>query len=80
MADAIITLTIPEEEAQRVINAINDLYFIPIERDKDGIPLLTDAEWIKNALKEVVIKLVQKHETLVARDLATVEADYDIIS
>lgn len=78
MADAIITLRIPEAKVQRVVNAMKKSRSIPV--DEEGKPLFTDNQWAKERLRLFVVETVQRTETLTAKEAVAVNMDNDLVA
>jgi len=67
-----INFTIPNEKIQRVIDAIKSQW--PVEEG------FTDAQWAKEAIRRMIINLVQSYELEQAKEDAFVDKDNSIIS
>ena len=75
-----ITFTIPDEKVQRVVDAINGLFPVPV--DKNGDPLFTEGQWTKEKLRRYIIYLVHLYEQREAQREAKelIERDDNIVS
>ena len=84
--DTKITLTIPEENLERVINAIKGLNPIPqVNTSPEGEPVVmenefTDNQWAKEVLKNWAISQVHKYENNIAKQQAKVSWDDTLIN
>lgn len=74
---ATITITIPNPQVQRVLDAIADLY--PIPEISPGVPQYTKAEWSREWLKRLIRRTVSRYETKQAQIAAVVAEDPTIV-
>ena len=87
-----ITLTIPDEKLQDVIDAIIHKFripqitnpaFITVEATPDEEPRInefTDAQWAKEALRREVVKAVKDHKTYKAIKALDIQSDDTTVS
>ena len=73
-----ITFTIPDAKLPRIIAAIKGLYPIPV--DDDGVPLFTDAQWGKEAVRWWLVKSVARWEQRQALDAVAYQEEDDIVT
>lgn len=82
----ILQFTIPDVQAQRIINAMKNLYAIPhvlIDLNNPSMgtkPLFTDAQWAKECVRRWLIEQVQIHEYQKAMEQVVVSKDDSIVS
>lgn len=73
-----ITITIPDGQVQRVLDAISGIN--PIPRDPvTGNPLFTKGQWAREWLKRIIRKTVARYETQQAQLSAVVPEDNTIV-
>lgn len=72
MADTTITLTIPEANVNRIIAAIKATY--PIENG------FTDNQWVKESIRRIIIRDVQRYENEIAREAAIIQSDDTLVN
>ena len=75
---ATITLTIPDEKLQRIIDATK--FFNPIPLDENEEPEFTDNQWAKEILRREIIRKVQRHENYQAKKEVSIQADDNLVS
>ncbi len=80
-----ITLTIPDEKLQRVINATKWFHPIPqINTGTEEEPVMenefTDNQWAKESLKRYMIKQVRRFEINQAKEAVSIQADNELVS
>ena len=63
-----ITLNIPAQHVNRVLDAVKGMYPIPV--DENGDPTHTDAEWGKKILEDYLKSIVKRYEQRQAMDTA----------
>ena len=73
-----ITITIPHEKIQKVIDALKTLY--PIPEDEDSNPIFTDQDWVKESIRRFVVKTVARWEQQQAVKEISFTLDEDIAS
>ncbi len=81
-----LTFTIPDTQAQRIIDTMKNLYAIPqvpvdpADPGKGMKNQFTDAQWAKECVRRWIVEQVQKWENLKAAVQVIVTADNSIIS
>jgi len=74
-----ITLTIPDNKLQKVLDAFEEKYPIPI--DENDAPLYTQSAWAKEQIRQFIIKTVLKREQRIARaSFVDAVADDDVVT
>jgi len=61
-----IILDIPEDQKQRIIDAVKGLFPVPLS--STGEPLFSDAAWAKERFRRMIIQTVYAYETKVATE------------
>ncbi len=91
MANKIITLTIPSEKVQRVIDATKFLHKIPQIADPNWIdpedgssaPMInefTDNQWAKEAWRRYIIAQVKRYEVFKAKEEVNIDSDDTLLA
>ena len=71
-----ITISIPTDKAQKVMDAFGHIF--PCPKDDKGKDLYTPAAWIKKKLKEFIIDVVQRYEKRQA--ISKIKIDENLIA
>ena len=85
MVNKIITLTIPSEKLQRVIDATKFLHPIPqVNTGTEEEPVMenefTDNQWTKEAWRRYIIAQVKRYEVYKAKEEVNIESDDTLLS
>ena len=73
-----VILNIPNNKIPRIIAAFKGLY--PIPNDEAGEPLFNDNAWGKESIRRFIIRSVARYETKIAKELAVVAQEDDLVS
>lgn len=73
-----VTLTIPDEQIERILSALEGLYPIPV--DSEGIPLFTANQWGKESIRRWLITQVARWETKQVKEAAVVAEEDDLVT
>lgn len=68
----ILTFNVPDDKVSRVVDAMNGLYECP--------ETFTKAQWAKECIRQFVMKVVSRWETICAQEEAKVSIDTSIIT
>jgi len=76
MADAIITITIPDAKVETAKTGFLKIY-PNVEMTEDEIPVekYTDVQWIREQIRRIIIRDVRRGLQMVANEAASVEND-----
>ncbi len=73
-----VSFNIPEDKVSRVVAALK--YFYPVPEDEDGVPLFTDNQWAKEAIRRYIIILERRHRVCLAENAIDIDKDDDLLS
>ncbi len=73
-----IKFIIPDEKLDRIVEAMKGRYKIP--KDENGVALFTDTEWVKEAVRRLIVRDVYIYEAKKAIEVAIVEKGDELLS
>ncbi len=73
-----ITLTIPDNQVSRIVDAMTGLF--PIPQDTEGVKEFTDSQWAKEKVRRWIIEQVKRWENYVAREAVDIQPDNELVS
>ena len=76
MADAIITITIPDAKVETAKTGFLKIY-PNVEMTEDEVPVskYTDVQWIREQVRRIIIRDIRRGLQMVANEAASVESD-----
>jgi len=79
-----VTITIPDEKLERVVNALIGLYPIPLiddlENEGEKIPEFAENQWAKQCVINFLKRSVARYEQREAKDAIVYNEDGTIVS
>ena len=79
MADKVITLTIPDAKVAVALQGFLAIYPND-EKDENEDPIYTDAEWVNERIRRLVVRDIRRGLQLLANQAAVVAADDDAVT
>lgn len=79
MANKVITLTIPEAKVQTALTGFLSIY-PNNEKDENGDDKYTNAEWVDEKIRRIIVRDVRRGLQLIANAEAVVSEDDDLVT
>ena len=73
-----IKFQIPDDKLPRIVAAMKGFFAIPLD-EETGEPLFTDNQWAKECIRRYVISIVQRYETVKARETIVIQQDNGLL-
>jgi len=79
MANVTLTFTIPEEKVATAMEGFLKIY-PNNEKDENGDAVWTDGEWIKEKIRQIIVRDVRRGLQMAANEAAQISQDDDMVT